>query len=477
MPDKLRLLVAIANYGSKNDEYLARVVAEYRSMPYDVDVVLLSNIRKELGPGVEVVVGLPARDPWSLPFAHRQIFANRLSDYDIFIYSEDDILITGRNVRAFLRVQGALPKDEIPGFMRYEQGPSGAVNYPDVHGVFHWAPDSVRRRGEFTLAFFTNEHSAAYMVAREQLEQAINSGGFLVKPHQGKYDLLCTGATDIYTECGLQKLICISHLDEFLIHHLPNKYVGTAYGVDDHELRRQIQVLLRIGQNGCDTASLFQTESKLKVGRYSKNYYEPVVPEVIEAIPSGVRSVLSIGCGWGAMESHLAKKGLRVFAVPLDPVIPGGAESAGVEIIPGDFAHALRELAGTKFDCLLLSNVLHLVPNPTEVLLSFAALLPAGGTTVAVAPNMARLASTWKALRGDPSAAARGGYEKTGVHRVSQGVLRDWFRSTGMKVEKVLHLVPESAGEIRRLALSVLRPWMADEFVVVARKRAVSSTG
>src|SRR5208283_4799703 len=117
---------------------------------------------------------------WCLPFAHKQIFADRLNTYDLFIYSEDDTLITEKNICAFLRVSAALPADEIPGFLRFEQTEDGSINYPEIHGHFHWDPQTVRSRSKYTLAFFTNEHSACYILTREQLRRAIASKGYLV---------------------------------------------------------------------------------------------------------------------------------------------------------------------------------------------------------------------------------------------------------------------------------------------------------
>jgi len=464
-------LVAIASYGTANDRYLSRLAREYQSMSFPMDLVVLSNVPKKAAPGAEVVlVGLRGKNPWTLPYAHKRIFAERLNEYDLFIYSEDDTLIRERNIRAFLALSKVLTENEIAGFLRYEESAEGKLNYPEVHGHFHWDPASLRSRGPYKLAHFTNGHSACYVITQAQLRRAIQSGGFLVDAHEGRYDLLCTAATDPYTQCGFQRLIAISHLDDFLVHHLPNKYVGTTFGVDDRELRRQVQALLRLEQNGHHAGSLFQTESKLKACKYSKDYYEPVAPTVVAAIPNDVRSVLSIGCGWGATEGHLAEQGMRVSAVPLDPIIAGGAEGKGVQILPSDFAQALHELRGREFDCLLLSNVLHLVPNPIDVLASFAALLRQGGTAVAVAPNMARLAAAWKALRGDPTSTAWGTYERTGVHRVSQRVLRHWFSSAGMRVEKILPSLPESAKEASQFPAKLFDPWISHVFVVVARK-------
>ena len=45
---KLRVLVAIATYGRSNDRYLDRIIREYRSMAFAVDIVLLSNIDKSV---------------------------------------------------------------------------------------------------------------------------------------------------------------------------------------------------------------------------------------------------------------------------------------------------------------------------------------------------------------------------------------------------------------------------------------------
>ena len=491
----LKILVVIPTWGTKNDRYLLQLVEEYRAMPFDLDIIVLSNIRREVAPDVEVIVVRPKnqwsprrvatalRHPWLLhqeyrewkrhlefPFLHKGILAERINDYDLFIYSEDDTLISERNIRAFLRVSSALPENEIPGFLRFEQGPGGRLNYPEVHGIFHWDPRTVRSRSEYTLAFFTCEHAACYVLTRGQLRRAIDSGGFLVAPHSEKYDLLCTAATDPYTQCGFQKLICISHLDDFLIHHLPNKYVGTSFGVDDQEFRRQVNVLLRIGKNGHRPGPLYETETKLDYGIYSKSYYEPSRPEVISSVPTSARTVLSIGCGWGATEACLAEKGLRVTAVPLDSVIPGGAQAKGVELIAGNFVEARRALTGRTFECLLLSNVLHLVPNPVEVLSSFRELLQPEGKCVVVAPNTTQVGAGWKTTRGQESVSLPGKYQETGVHSCSRKILEGWFRESGMQVEAFADLVGPRARGLGRLTLGLIDPWLASEFIAVARK-------
>ncbi len=76
----MRILVVITNYGHKNDRYLSRLLAEYRNMPYQVDIIVLSNLRKVLGPDVRVLVEQPNTNRWSMPFeseAFRNPFPER----------------------------------------------------------------------------------------------------------------------------------------------------------------------------------------------------------------------------------------------------------------------------------------------------------------------------------------------------------------------------------------------------------------
>jgi SAM-dependent methyltransferase len=467
---RLRILVAVASYGTSNDQYLLRLVEEYRAMSFDVDIVILSNLRKQIAPDVEVLVGLPNRNPWSLPFPHKKVFADRLERYDIFVYSEDDMLITEKNLRAFLEVSETLREDEIAGFLRVEKGSNGSVNYPDVHGNFHWDPTSVRVRGEYTLAKFSNEHAACYVLTRSQLRKAIRSGGYLVEPHEWKYDLLCSAATDPYTQCGYTKLIPISNLDNFTVQHLSNKYAGKV-GVDGPEMRTQIDTLLRIAVNEFRPMPLLQTETKLWRGVYSKDYYEPLSKEVISMIPPGARSVLSIGCGSGATECWLAKRGLRVVAVPLDPVICSGAAAKGIEMVFGDFRAANAKLNNERFDCVLYLNVLHLAEDPVEVLSLLRDVLSVESSIIIQAPNMLCVPALWSKIRNPLRFWHSGNYDSTGVHFTSPAKVRRWCRSSGLRIDRTVGVLHRRAEIARRLMPAFVNLFMAPTFVTSAQKK------
>jgi hypothetical protein len=244
----MKILAAVANYGPFRSGCLDRLIDSLQRMPWRVDIVLHSDRPKEVPDGVSLVVGLPTEDPCSLPFAHKQLFAERQGEYDLFLYSEDDILIGADNVSAFLEATEVLPDGEIAGFFRYELDEQGNRSYPDAHPPFDWVPDSVRTRGRFTFASFSNYHSACYLITRRQLARAVRSGGYLVPAHATWYDLQVTAATDPYRQCGMSRRLCISHLDCFLVHHMPNNYVGVL-GTADAVLREQIRGLLRSAES------------------------------------------------------------------------------------------------------------------------------------------------------------------------------------------------------------------------------------
>ena len=473
----MKILVAISSYGASQDKYLIELVKEYRSMPLDLDIVVMSNVQKEVAPGIEVVVGLPdPKDGWSLVYAHKTLFAERLAKYDLFIHTENDILITESHIRAFLKLSAALRDDEIPGFLRYEVGPAGEINFPDVHASFHWDGQSVVKRGEYTLAYFTNEQAACYMLTQDQLRRAIDSRGYVVPPHFGRYGVCESAATDPYTQCGFKKLVCISHLDNFLVHHMSNKYVKKL-GIERPEFQILVDTLMDIGnrKKRPATISLFPTETKLKRIRYSKDYYEHVRPDVVSLIPPDARSVLSLGCGWGATEEYLAKqKGLRVVAVPIDSVIGAIAEARGLEVVQGDFNTVREKLDGHKFDCLLVSNILHLVWDPAQVISSFTPLLTEDATVIALVPNLLHLPGLRRRVRDDRGYEGLWkGYTENGVHFTSPRAVRKWLKRAGFRVDRLNANVPKRFRALHLATLGLFDSFLAEDMAVVARRMSM----
>jgi 2-polyprenyl-3-methyl-5-hydroxy-6-metoxy-1,4-benzoquinol methylase len=464
-----RVLVVIASFGTANDRYLSRVINEYKSMPFKTKIVVLSNLEKISDPEIELKVGLPDKNPWSLPFGHKRVFADYIDEYDLFIYSEDDILIGERNIRAFAAISSRLEPHEIAGFLRVENDNANRKYFCDVHDFFHWDPSSVVTRGNYALAYFSNEHAACYILTNEQLKRAVNSGGFLVGPHQWKYDLLCTAATDVYTQCGWIKLIPISHLSEFCVEHLSHKYIGKlSLSYDD--LQPQIDSLLQIRQNKQINNKLLPNDSKLKRGRYAKKYYEPRNDDIIPLIKNYNSRILSVGCGSGETEKHLSQLGHEVIALPLDSVISTKARRQGIEIIDGGILEACRRLRSERFDYILIEDILHLTLEPTEFLRAICSAMNQETFLIIHWTNMNSIKNLYVDITQFKFVGYLSDFELTGVHFISMRKFRQWCRTANITITQILPVHSKKSHGFRRYNYNFFDRILTDEFISVAKK-------
>ena len=430
---QVRLLVVIASYGQKNLPFLQRILQRYHSMSMMVDTIVCSERPKELGRDVKVVVGLPSRNPWSLPFAHKAIFAENVERYDLFVYSEDDIEVTEDQIRAFLAAVPAMEPNEIPGYLRYEVSPDGTRLLTDVRDAFHWKPETIERRGEHTIAEFTNEHAGFYVVTQSQLRRAIASGGFLKEPYEGRYGLPETAATDPYTSCGFRKVICISALENFLIRHMSNQYVGQL-DVPLASFEEQIQTLTQIRDNLHPATTLWEFEPKSWHSWWGKGYYEKADDELLAMVPGDAQTILSIGCGWGAAEARLKERGAAVTALPLDSVIGAVAAKRGVEVVHGTWDQCLEALGKRQFGCVLVPNLLHLLPSPGDVLRQCVRFVRAGGTMVLSGPNFDRVPWLVKRVFGAGELRNLRHFELSGINVCGPGTLAKAIKNAGLHV-------------------------------------------
>lgn len=449
-PDRhaLRLLVVLASYGTRNLALLKRLIEMYQHMTASVQIVVLSEGPKQLPANVRVVQGLPSPNPWSLPFAHKPLFAESVDDYDLFIYSEDDMEFTRSHLDAFLDATEVLHEDEIAGFLRFEKDTAGAVWMPDLHGMYRWKPESVVRRGGLTFAEHTNEHAALYILTSRQLKAAIASGGFMREPYEGRHDMLCAAATDPYTSCGFRKVVCLSRLDRFLIHHMSNRYAA-ATGLPLADVQSQVRTLEAIQAGAHPTTTLCATESRCVRGAWSKSFYEPPNPALLARVGAGVTTLLSVGCGWGAAEEELVRRGIAVTALPLDSVIGAEAAKRGVEVVDGRLEDCDATLAGRLYDCVVITNLLHLQRDPAAFLTRVLKFVGPGGSLIVDSPNFARLATQAKQRFGRNREGDLSDFSQSGVTQVAPKDVRACVGPAGFSRTDVHwygHALPKATG-------------------------------
>ena len=466
----MKVLVAIANYGTKNSKYLDVLLNEYRSMSnYQVDIIVLSNIPKALGADIQVIVGLPEKDPWSLPFGHKKLFAEKLKEYDLFIYSEDDTLITQNNIESYIEVTNILPTRFIAGFLRYELSPEGKKYYSTIHGHYHWDPKSVIKIDNHIFAHYTNDHSASFIVTQNQLKKAIDSGGFLLPPRKGRYDMLVTAATDPYTQCGMKKLICLTRLSNFELHHLPNVYCGKM-GQEAEYVEKEIEILKEIAGNDSLCESLFDIDTLPEDDTWNKRYYQSARDQVIELIPKEARKVLSVGMGCGSTEKEIMRKNIDVFGIPLDYVMRETASAKGVIVTPPNIGSAVEHLKNVTFDCMIFQDILQYLQDPVDKIKTLLPLLDKNGSIIISIPNIRHPSIIYKRIQDILKSIRDTGMQddkKRNIHFTTRRMLQNWIESCNLQVIKEMYYVEGRWERISRMTFGLFdRTIQRDHYVL-----------
>jgi len=456
----LKILVAIVSYGDKNNTYLEQVLESYSCFPWQVDVIVFSNIEKDIGKLATLIIAQPPTEhPYSFPYVHRQLFKDQVNNYDLFIYSEDDMLITQKNLEAFLSISPLLPDDCVPGFLRYEVDKHHQVYMPDIHSTFHWSPHSIQKVNDFVFAQFTNKHSASYILTQASLRLAIASGKYHCQPAPSRYGILESAASDIFESwgCQLKKIICISHINHFLIHHLPNKYIHNL-GIMKKEMDLQIESLIQLRSSNLGQQSqLFDPETKILFRMFDKTYYPRKTNYEIflKFIPSGKR-ILSIGCVDGNLEKNLLGLRNTVIAIPMDKVIDALVRQHGIEVLEPDFNNASAYLEGEKFDCIIFNDVLNHVRNMETVIRLFYENLNDNGLIFATCinpdydflnkrikqksfafPDLRQVKNVFELIYGEV-ADGKNGFDQLGLHLITPRSTRKLFKKIGLKIKKII---------------------------------------
>jgi SAM-dependent methyltransferase len=322
----------------------------------------------------------------------------------------------------------------------------------------------------WVFAHHTNPHSGCYAMTGPQLRRAIASGGFLVAPHEGRISMLEAAASDPFTQCGFRKVVAVSHLDRFLVRHLPDTYVGRL-GTPERRFRAQIGALMEIAEGRRAAWTSFPGRTRLEFARWDKRLDEAPDPLLFDLIGDAPRSVLSVGCGTGRSEAELARRGLQVSALPYDSVICAGLEENGVEVLDASFADARERLRGRRFDVLVWFDVLQFLDDPTRALREHRDLLAAGGACVVSCSNMARvhmLSRRARGLAGETDPDRVRDFQSSGVQYVTRAGIARWLRGAGFEPDAWRRRFHRRGRTLSKWTLGVFDDWFAERFYVRA---------
>lgn len=215
----MKIKVAIANYGYAQRGYLKQVISELKSFKtHSVDITVYTTI-----PLNEKHIMFPDSVGHDLPFKCRKDMADSINDYDLFLYLENDMLVTEDNINAHLEHQATLPEKQVSGFIRYELSETKKI-LVDLNPS--WGKIVIESIGDnFSVV---NDHQGSWLLNKEQLQHCIDSGKFVIDKHHGRGGALEQGASDPYSECKLKRVLPkdLKLLERLQIQHLSAKYVN-----------------------------------------------------------------------------------------------------------------------------------------------------------------------------------------------------------------------------------------------------------
>ncbi|MBM4318340.1 MAG: hypothetical protein FJ116_12805 [Deltaproteobacteria bacterium] len=213
----MKIKISISNYGSNQLWCLERMLEEFSKFKkYTLDITEYTTEKTERK---HHRFGLKIGQ--NLPYQCRPHMAKAINDFDLFLYNENDHLITEENIDAFVEHQATLPFHFVSGFIRYEERDSEQILL-DPNPF--WGKLINKNYGDYFS--LVNNHQGCWLLTRDHLRYCIKSGEFLHRTGRGPYGCLEQGATDPYNRCGLTKVFPSDpeKLKKHLILHLPKKY-------------------------------------------------------------------------------------------------------------------------------------------------------------------------------------------------------------------------------------------------------------
>jgi hypothetical protein len=229
----MKILISIATYGSKNLKYLNQIIDNYKSFTkYNIDIIVN---------GTDVIQRNDIKfiqhiNPKNTVYFHRDEFVNNLNNYDLFIFSEDDILINEHTIDTYLKYDSKLPLNYILGFLRFERIREYATT---KYLIDMWkipghpiSGTTIKIENESYFSVI-NPHQSCYILTKDKLKHVIENSNYLIDYNTLGTNILEAASSGIFIEwyhgTGVFKKVLptdIQVLEQCLVEHLPGNHMN-----------------------------------------------------------------------------------------------------------------------------------------------------------------------------------------------------------------------------------------------------------
>ena len=159
---------------------------------------------------------------------HRREFTKHLDEYDLFVYTEDDMHFDLRHLTAYAKesewiAKSSLSDKYLVGYQRYEENgiSMGHTQVIWENSADAWFPLEIDGR---LFMMPQNIHGGLYVSTRQELKTLQKKCRILNIPNiQGTFVRVRASGWDMYLHCGRRKVLPVDNFHNFLVHHLPDK--------------------------------------------------------------------------------------------------------------------------------------------------------------------------------------------------------------------------------------------------------------
>jgi hypothetical protein len=214
----------------------------YRTSLWDEDQMRLLRSRAACHRGtflLKIILKSP-KVGFDLVAMHRSYFLNHTQDYDLFVYTENDLHVRLTHILSYMRetevIKGLLGEQFYQysiGFARYEvDSKTQERHFWEQEGQWPVVRDPAPIAGLY-ITMPLRHHQGMYMATSGQLEAWSESCPCFRDPFtipkgpKGQYYRERVSSMCLFETCEIKQLLPIDSFEDHAVHHMPNKYLKT----------------------------------------------------------------------------------------------------------------------------------------------------------------------------------------------------------------------------------------------------------
>ncbi len=170
------------------------------------------------------------------------------------------------------------------------------------------------------------------------------------------------------------------------------------------------------------------------------------------------------------------KRGAKVTALPLDSVIGAAASRLGIEVVYGNLEEGFRKLGTRKFQCLLISNMLHLLADPLRLIDESARRVDTGGNLLIAGVNFDYLPILLRRLLQQGDYKQLGSFSESGINVLNTRAIIQQIERHGLQLVALQRIHDPRPGQKSRV-LRCLDRWTAAKWIIHAQKGTAETSG